>query len=132
MDGTQRQGAAGRIGDLASPVVATIVPTATLREAADAMMADGLGLLVISDVNGPLGVLSERDVVAAISDELDVEVERVRDHGSGEMIGVDADASVVDAAQAMAEAQIRHLVVLSDGDVVGVVSIRDVLRALVD
>lgn len=70
--------------------------------------------------------------MAAISDELDVEVERVRDHGSGEMIGVDADASVADAARAMADAQIRHLVVLRDGDVVGVVSIRDVLRALVD
>jgi len=132
MGAAPREGAAGRIGALASPVVATIRPTATLREAADAMMADGLGLLVISDANGAVGVLSERDVIAAISDDLDVEAERVRDHGPDELVGVDADASVVDAARAMADAQIRHLVVLGDGEVVGVVSIRDVLRALVD
>jgi CBS domain-containing protein len=115
-----------------APAVATITPTATLQQAAEAMMADGVGLLVVTDVNGPTGVISERDIVAAVTEGLELEVERVRDHGADEIVSVDGDATVADAALAMADAQIRHLAVTSDGVVVGVVSVRDVLRALVD
>ena len=126
------RGGEGPIGALMAPAVATILPTATLRQAAEAMMADGLGLLVVADVNGPTGVLSERDIVAAVSEDLDLELERVRDHGSDEIVSVDDEASVADAARAMADAQIRHLAVTRAGAVVGVVSVRDVLRSLVD
>jgi CBS domain-containing protein len=125
-------GAKGPIGELMAPTVATILPTATLRQAAEAMIADGLGLLVVADVNGPTGVVSERDIVAAVSDDLDLELERVRDHGADEIVAVDEEATVADAARAMADAQIRHLAVTRAGVVVGVVSVRDVLRSLVD
>jgi CBS domain-containing protein len=128
MGGTERT---GRIGELVSPAVATILPTATLREAAGAMAADGLGLLVVADATGPSGVLSERDVVVAMSEDLDPDDERVRDHCSPEIVSVDEAASVEDAARAMADAQIRHLAVTRDGAVIGVVSVRDVLRVLV-
>ena len=120
------------IGALMAPAVATIAPTATLREAAESMMADGLGLLVVVDTNGPRGVISERDIVAAVVEDLDLEVERVRDHGADEIVSVTDEATVADAARAMADAQIRHLAVTRDGAVVGVVSVRDVLRSLVD
>jgi CBS domain-containing protein len=129
MSGTAR--GTDPIGELVSPAVATIGPTATLRQAVDAMVADGLGLLVVTDANGPTGVLSERDIVVALSEDLGIDEERVRDHCSSEIVGVDVDASVEDAARAMADAQIRHLAVTRDGAVVGVVSVRDVLRALV-
>jgi CBS domain-containing protein len=119
------------VGGLVSPVVATIAPAATLKEAADAMASDGLGLLVVIDAKGPIGVISERDLVVAISDELDLTLERVRDHCAVEIVAVDEGVSVEDAARAMAEAQIRHLAVSRDGAVSGVVSIRDVLRVLV-
>jgi CBS domain-containing protein len=127
MDGIGRR---DPVGGLVSPAVATIVPTATLKEAADAMAADGLGLLVVVDAKGPTGVLSERDLVVAIAEELDLTVERVRDHCADEIVTVDEGASVEDAARAMAEAQIRHLAVSRDGSVYGVVSVRDVLGVL--
>jgi CBS domain-containing protein len=125
-------GAHDAIGGLMAPAVATIAPTATLREAAESMIANGLGLLVVVGTNGPVGVLSERDIVAAVTEELDLADERVRDHGSGEIVSVEHDATVTDAARAMADAQIRHLAVTRDGAVVGVVSVRDVLHSLVD
>ena len=121
----------GPIGELVSPAVATILPTATLRDAVEAMAADGLGLLVVVDANGPIGVLSERDIVMAIGDDLALDEERVRDHCSDEIVAVDVDATVDDAARAMADAQIRHLAVTRGGQVIGVVSVRDVLRVLV-
>jgi len=120
------------IGTLVAVAVATVGPTATLREAADAMVADGLGLLVVTDPTGPSGVLSERDIVTAISEDLDLSEERVRDHASRELVTVDEGASIEDAARAMADAQIRHLAVTRDGAVFGVVSVRDVVRALLD
>jgi CBS domain-containing protein len=120
------------IGTLVAVAVATVGPTATLREAADAMVADGLGLLVVTDPTGPSGVLSERDIVTAISEDLDLSEERVRDHASRELVTVDEGASIEDAARAMADAQIRHLAVTRDGAVFGVVSVRDVVGALLD
>ena len=125
-------GAHDAIGGLMAPAVATIAPTATLRDAAETMITNGLGLLVVVGTNGPVGVLSERDIVAAVTEELDLVDERVRDHGSDEIVSVEHDATVADAARAMADAQIRHLAVTRDGAVVGVVSVRDVLRSLVD
>jgi CBS domain-containing protein len=118
------------IGELVSPAVATIGPTATLQAAAEAMATDGLGLLVVVDVNGPIGVLSERDIVVAIAEELTLDGERVRDHCASEIVSVEETATVEDAARAMAEAGIRHLAVTRRGEVCGVVSIRDVITAL--
>lgn len=127
MDGIGRM---DPVGGLVAPAVATIAPTATLKEAADAMASNGLGLLVVIDAKGPTGVISERDLVIAISDALDLAIERVRDHCTDEIVAVDESVSVEDAARAMAEAQIRHLAVSRDGSVYGVVSVRDVLGVL--
>ena len=118
------------VGTLLSPAVATIAPTATLREAVEAMAADRLGLLVVAGTNGLLGVISERDVIAALADGADLEVERVRDHASDRVVTVDAELSVAEAARRMVDAEIRHLAVLRDDDVAGVVSVRDLLVAL--
>ncbi len=124
-------GAQGPIGALLSPAVATILPTATLRAAAAAMAADGLGLLVVTTAAGPIGVVSERDIVVAVAEDLDLEDERVKDHCSDDIVGVDFDATIEDAARGMSDAQIRHLAVTREGQIVGVVSVRDVLRTLV-
>lgn len=118
------------VGSLLSPAVATVEPTATLREAAQEMAADRLGLLVVTNANGMIGVISERDVVAALADGADLDVERVRDHASDRVVTVDADLSVAEAARLMADAEIRHLAVMRDDDVAGVVSVRDLLVAL--
>jgi CBS domain-containing protein len=118
------------VGDLISPAVATIHATATLQEAVEAMAADRLGLLVVMNASGMVGVLSERDVIAALADGADLEQERVRDHASDRVVTVEADLSVAEAARSMADAEIRHLAVARDGDVIGVVSVRDLLVAL--
>jgi CBS domain-containing protein len=118
------------VGRLVSPAVAMVNPSATLRAAVDAMAADRLGLLVVTDVNGPIGVISERDIVLAVADDLDLEEERVRDHCVTDIVSVDEATSVLEAARAMAAAEIRHLGVSRDGSLFGVISVRDVLSAL--
>jgi CBS domain-containing protein len=123
-------GADESVGRLVSPAVAMVSPTATLRDAVEAMAADRLGLLVVTDVKGPIGVISERDIVLAVADDLDLEEERVRDHCVTDIVSVDETTSVREAARTMAAAEIRHIGVSRDGSFFGVISVRDVLRVL--
>lgn len=111
--------------------VATIAPTATLRRAAEQLTTNQLGLLVVVGTEGTRGVISERDLVRALADDLDVDVERVGDLVSDRPVEVPRDAPLREAAAAMLDAEVRHLLVVDRGTVVGVVSVRDVLAALV-
>jgi|AntRauTorckE6833_2_1112554.scaffolds.fasta_scaffold40358_2 signal-transduction protein with cAMP-binding, CBS, and nucleotidyltransferase domain len=120
------------IGQLVGDPVATIRPTATLREAADALAADAVGLLVVVDARGVTGVFSERDIVTAIVDDVDLDDGRVRDYATSDVVQVERSVSVLDAAAVMSEAQVRHLAVADRGVVTGVVSIRDVVTVLVE
>jgi CBS domain-containing protein len=120
------------VGTVVSTPVATVRPTATLREAARLLAADRVGLLVVLDHRGVRGVLSERDVVAAVADGEDVEIERVADYLVDDLVTVDEKVSIDAAARTMSEAELRHLTVAREGEVIGVVSIRDVVAALLD
>ena len=120
------------VGSLVGAPVATIRPTATLRQAATALAADTVGLLVVVDPRGVHGVLSERDLVTAVVDNADLDDTRVRDYASSELVQVEEDASVLDAAAVMSRAQIRHLAIARRGVVTGVVSVRDVLDVLLE
>ncbi len=118
----------GLVGD----PVATIRPTATLRDAAEALAADHVGLLVVVDGGGVRGVLSERDLVNAIVEDTDLEDARVRDYASTDLVQVEEDATVLETARVMADAHVRHLAVARRGVVTGVVSVRDVIRVLIE
>lgn len=110
--------------------VATIRPSATLREAAEALAADAVGLLVVVDHRGLVGVLSERDIVAGVADYAELDVERVSERVSDNVVSIEERSTVLEAAAAMADAEIRHLAVTRNGEVTGVVSIRDVVAVL--
>jgi CBS domain-containing protein len=122
------------ISKLTSMAVASITPSGTLQAAAEAMASEELGLLVVTTGkdDGSVSVLSERDIIAAVAEHLDLSTERVVDHCRSEVVAVEETVSIADAARTMAEAQIRHLAVARDGYVVGIVSIRDVIVVLVD
>lgn len=119
------------VAELVGTSVATIQPSATLRQAVDAFAADSVGLLVMVDPSGVQGVVSERDIINALADGIDLDIERVRDVATLDLLTVDEQASVLDAARAMAAAEIRHIAVARDGVVTGVLSIRDILNVLV-
>lgn len=112
--------------------VATVAPSATLREASRALAASHLGLLVVVDHTGVRGVLSERDLVTAAADDLDLDLERVADHASDDVISVEHTTTIHAATMTMLEAEVRHLVIGKDGQLHGVVSVRDVAAALIE
>ena len=118
------------VASVAHTVIADVHATDTLREAAMRLAINHVGLLVVRRGALAVGVLSERDVVAALSEGADVDEARVEEAMTEDIAGVQETAPLRDAATVMAANGIRHLLVRRDGRVTGVVSARDVLAAL--
>ncbi len=112
-----------------SSVVLTVGPGHTLREAARRMTEKGVGAAVVIDEEsqGPR-VVSERDVLNSLGQGQDPDTERVGDHMSESVISAAPDWSLERAAVEMARRHVRHLVVFEDGELVGVLSMRDIVR----
>jgi CBS domain-containing protein len=120
------------IQDLVRPGVASVPPEATLREVAATLTEEEVGLLVVTGPGGMVGVISERDIAAALADGADPDEVWASDVMSDEPLCVDQDDSVLFAANRMINANVRHLPLLASGDVIGMVSMRDLLRALAE
>ncbi|MFZ2013500.1 MAG: CBS domain-containing protein [Nocardioides sp.] len=112
--------------------VAVVEAEATLTEVAEALAADEIGALCVTE-NGVLaGIVSERDVVAHVAAGGDPENLTAADVMSTDLVTLTPDDTVLDAAKRMKDSQIRHLPVLLDDDIAGIVSMRDLFDALVD
>lgn len=106
-------------------------PETTLREAASAMEESDLGSLAVVEGLDLLGLVTERDIRRAVAEDVDLDT-AVSTLMSDEPDTFDPDLDVWDAATWIAESGYRHLpVVGDDGELMGVVSIRDLLKALV-
>ncbi|MET0823293.1 MAG: CBS domain-containing protein [Solirubrobacterales bacterium] len=112
-----------------SSVVLTVGPGHTLREAATKMTEKAVGAAVVIDeeAQGP-GVVSERDILNSLGRGEDPDVERVGDHMTDTVISASPAWSLERAAVEMSRRHIRHLVVIDSGQLVGVLSMRDIVR----
>lgn len=112
-----------------SNVVLTLGPGHTLREAATRMVEKGVGAAVVIDeaYPGPR-VISERDILNSLGRGEDPDRERVGDHMSDTLIAAAPDWSLERAAMEMSRRHIRHLVVVERGELVGILSMRDIVR----
>lgn len=112
-----------------SKVVLTVGPGHTLRDAATRMVQKGVGAAVVIDEESPgPRIVSERDILNSLGRGEDPDVERVGDHMSDTLIAAAPAWSLERAAVEMAKRHIRHLVVIEDGELVGILSMRDIVR----
>ena len=116
------------IGALASTYVISVESNATLRTVVEHLINGEVSLVVVDDSETPVGVVSEHDVLRAIHDGADIDEIWAADIMSDDVMTVDANQTIAQSARLMLENRFRHLVV--QGDEGGVVSIRDVLGAL--
>lgn len=118
-----------RVSDGMSDVVLTIGPGHTLREAAAAVWERQVGAAVIVDPDTPgPGVITERDILRAIARGQDPDEERVADHLTSQLTFAHPDWSLEQAAAAMVRGGFRHLVVVDGSELLGVLSMRDIVR----
>jgi CBS domain-containing protein len=112
-----------------SNVVLTLGPGHTLRDAATRMVEKGVGAAVVVDEEYPgPRVISERDILNSLGKGEDPDSESVGEHMSDTLIAAAPDWSLERAAMEMAQRHIRHLVVVDSGELVGILSMRDIVR----
>ena len=115
-----------------SEMVLTVGPGHSLRDAARAMSERGVGAAVVIDPDQPgPGIVTERDILDSLGAGQDPERERVADHLSGNLVFAAPDWSLERAAEAMVHGSFRHLVVVERGNLLGILSIRDIVRCWV-
>lgn len=112
-----------------SSVVLAVGPDHTLRQAATKMAEKGTGAALVFHEESPAPrIITERDVLLAVGTGLDPDVALVADHMSDSTISAPPDWSLERAAEEMVKIGIRHLVVVENGELVGVLSMRDIVR----
>ncbi len=129
-------GLTGRAGDL--PISALVAgevrrttPDATLYEVAALLTAESIGALVVDDGGDgeeeAIAVITERDIVRALAELADPGEAKVHSVASTDLVWCDAEATVAEVASLMAEKYLRHVLVERDGELLGIVSARDLL-----
>ena len=112
-----------------SEVVLTVGPGHTVREAAAVMCRRKVGAAVVVDPDGQgPGVITERDILLSLGTGQDPDKELVADHLTADLTFAAPDWSLERAAAAMVRGGFRHLVVVENGSLVGILSMRDIVR----
>lgn len=112
--------------------VHAISPEATVFEALERMAAHDVGALMVMKDDQVVGIFSERDyarkiiLMGRISKDT-----RVGEVMTSDLITVTPETTVADCMNLMTDHRIRHLPVLEDGKLVGVISIGDVVKAII-
>lgn len=110
--------------------IITITPEQTLQEAAVLLSRHNIGALVVVDeAKSPVGILSERDIVRRLSQIGDVAVASVQDTMTSNIITGLPDDDLMSVANTMTERRFRHLPIVVDRQLVGIISIGDVMKA---
>jgi CBS domain-containing protein len=118
-----------QVREAMSTTVLTIGPGHTLREASRHMSSRRVGAAVVHDPDGEgIGILTERDVLESLGAGQDPDSERVSNHLTAELVFAAPSWTLDQAAEAMTRGKFRHLIVLDSGEVVGIVSVRDIVR----
>jgi CBS domain-containing protein len=113
--------------------VATIAPEANVRTASDWLRAKNIGALLVTGGDAIVGIISERDIVRAFSHYGETLTSmRVKDIMVYPVVTVKPDDSIGHAMRLMTQYHVRHLPVVSDRKLMGIISIGDVVKHRLD
>lgn len=119
-----------RVSAIMTTPAICVEPSATLREVATALRDANIGALVVLPGDRPMAVVSERDVVRALADGADPDAVWAADVGTEEPRYVTPAHPVPRVAEQMLAAGIRHMPVVDENQIVGMVGARDALESL--
>lgn len=112
--------------------VTVLSPDSTIKQAADTMDEKNIGSVLVKDEGGNLGIVTERDIIKkVVSAGLTPESTRLSQIMTTPVETIDADADIHRLASAFSEKAIRRLPVTEDGELVGIITTRDVSKTLI-
>ena len=117
------------LGELMTGAIVAVAPEDTLGEAAERMAEEGVGSAVVLDAGRLIGILTERDLLKAVAGRVHTSDARVREWMTEDPITASGSTSIDEAMRTMLEHGFRHLPVVEGGRTVGVVSLRECMRA---
>jgi CBS domain-containing protein len=110
--------------------VVTIAPDRTVLEAVQTLVDHNIGAVVVTGPSGPIGILSERDVLRLTATSADLSVLRVGDAMTVDIVMGSGSDRLRDVMDLMTQRRIRHLPVVDEDNLAGLVSIGDLVNAL--
>jgi len=120
------------VRELVGDNVVWVPPTATLHQAAQLMMSSEIGSVAI-EVDGALeGILTERDILRAVAEDADLDQDRVSSWMTSYPESFTPEMSVEEAAEWMVVTGFRHLPIVDGDELLGGISIKDVLWAMTE
>jgi CBS domain-containing protein len=105
-------------------------PETTLQDVSEAMLATHVGAVGVVEGRRLTGIITERDVLSAVADGVDPVSEIVRDWMTADPDVFSPEAQVREAAEWLLETGYRHMPIMEDGELLGIVSIKDILWAM--
>jgi CBS domain-containing protein len=118
-----------RLSEFMTGAVVSVAPEDTLGEAAERMAEDGVGSAVVLDSGRLIGILTERDLLRAVAGRVHTSEARVREWMTVDPMTATEETSADEAMRTMLEQGFRHLPVIEEGRTIGVVSLRELMRA---
>jgi CBS domain-containing protein len=117
------------VRDGMTTVVLSVGPSHKLREAARLMSGQRVGAAVVVDASHPgIGILTERDILDSVGAGQDPDAEIVANHRTADVVFATPEWTLEQAAAAMSAGNFRHLIVIDGHEVVGLLSMRDIVR----
>lgn len=118
-----------QVREAMTKAVLIVGPEHTIRQVSQLMTNRRVGSAVVVDPESSgVGIMTERDVLYAIGRGLDPDVERATNHLTWDVVYAGPEWSLEEAATAMIRGGFRHLVVMDSDEVLGVISVRDIIR----
>jgi CBS domain-containing protein len=117
------------LAELMSRDVVAVAPEDTLGEAAERMSGNDVGSAVVLEHGRLIGILTERDLLRAVAGRVHSSEARVREWMTADPVTAQEDTTHAEALDTMMEHGFRHLPVVDGERTLGIVSIRDVMRA---
>tara|TARA_Y100000034_G_scaffold24312_6_gene28354 strand:+ start:844 stop:1290 length:447 start_codon:yes stop_codon:yes gene_type:complete len=106
-----------------------VLPTTSIIECAKIMSANHVGSLLISEEKKILGLITEQDIVRkAVAQHNNLHKSKVEDHMEKRLHTIGPEVDIFDAIKMMGEHNIRHLPVMDDEEMLGFVTLKDILK----
>jgi CBS domain-containing protein len=113
-----------------SSEVITIAPDQTISEAISRLSSYNIGVLVVLGASGKVvGIISERDIVRRLMEDQELFSREVSEIMTSEVIVGVPDDDVMSVVHTMTEKRFRHIPVIDKGQLIGIISIGDILKA---
>jgi CBS domain-containing protein len=105
----------------------TVLPTVTVREAIDAMKDDPMAAVAVVDAGKVVGIFTERDVLKKIAAHPKLLAEPVSSHMTPDPVILREDDTMAYAHNKMGDGGFRHIPVVQNGNLIGMLSGRDIM-----